>query len=452
LPGPSGRYGDTADTADDDAEDVRPPRPRLKVALTLGSIAVAAVALVAVPSARKWKGSGPVVPPPVKPPDPPQPPVPEPEVFNGKKGDKGDPTGTGPAQLPRASAALDKSREAWKRQGFTPDPSSEQENGWPKVLLQESTGLRFVRSATGYYLPEKWTHSEKLAEDHWPEGLTSPEGLEFRRIGGGEFTMRFVPGEPRKVILTGFYMQATEVTNGQFQRWIDSRLPPFPDMKQLDDWRQKVERLERAMKLEEKERGGGAAEKPAQHPAVGVDHDTASSFARWAHAQLPTEAQWEYAARSRGLNVRFPWLKEGQKEPDGIVQANTRDLAPENRIDSFIQTYPVGRFPDDLTAQGLADMGGSVKEWCRDVWGAPPPPTDEPLRDPCNLTPPPRAEEKEYLIRGGSFFYPAKEGDYDIRSRVHKGSRSRNLEVGFRLVVECPAAVAGGGDQRASVR
>ncbi|MFE7504275.1 formylglycine-generating enzyme family protein [Promicromonospora sp. NPDC057488] len=158
---------------------------------------------------------------------------------------------------------------------------------------------------------------------------------------------------------------------------------------------------------------GSGIEERGEHPVVQVAHEDAAAYAEWAGASLPTEAQWEYAARGGLDGAEFTW--GDQARPGGRLLANTWD-GPDFPWRStggsgWTRTAPVGSFPPNR--YGLFDMAGNVWEWTDDWWTERHPAAADACCAPAN----PRGGEAEAsrdprqpqfavprkVIKGGSF-------------------------------------------------
>jgi formylglycine-generating enzyme len=150
------------------------------------------------------------------------------------------------------------------------------------------------------------------------------------------------------------------------------------------------------------------------HPVVHVSWLDASAYAEWAGARLPTEAEWEYAARGGLVGQLFPWGND--LEPDGRHRMNVWQgkFPTENTLaDGYFGTAPVTAFPPN--GYGLHNPTGNVWEWCADWYD----PGYYRVSPAANPTGPDSGTNR--VMRGGSYLCHAS---YCRRYRV--GSRSAN--------------------------
>jgi sulfatase modifying factor 1 len=167
-----------------------------------------------------------------------------------------------------------------------------------------------------------------------------------------------------------------------------------------------------------------------KHPVVHVAWADAVAYAEWAGKGLPTEAEWELAARGGLDGARFAWGDE--EEPAGKVMANhwRGEFPVENRrANGYEGTSPVGAFPPN--GFGLYDMTGNVWEWTADRY-RPHAAADKPA---C-CTPPSPGEVERRVMKGGSHLCAP---NYCLRyrpaARQGQAIDSSTSHIGFRCVV-----------------
>jgi formylglycine-generating enzyme len=181
------------------------------------------------------------------------------------------------------------------------------------------------------------------------------------------------------------------------------------------------------------------------HPVVHVAFEDVQAYAQWAGKSLPTEAEWEFAARS-GLNsAEFVWGSD--LTPDGRQMANTwqGEFPWQNlRTDGFEKTAPVGTFP--ANGYGLYDMAGNVWQWTTDWFGTR---HEAAVASPCCIPDNPRGGPIEAsfdpaqpetriprkVVKGGSFLCaPSYCRRYRPAARHAQMIDSGMSHIGFRCV------------------
>ena len=194
------------------------------------------------------------------------------------------------------------------------------------------------------------------------------DGFDLVPIPGSDFIMGDLDGEPdetpRTVAVGPFRIMRFEVTNRQFRRFVaETRYVTDPERAGhghvwTDRWRA-VEGADWRHPAGPRSSTAGLDE----HPVVQVSANDAAAFARHYRLRLPSEAEWEFAAR--GLDGRrYPW-GDAPAEEGNLRRANfgTLECCAPSRRDGFARTAPVGRFAAGVSPFGLHDMAGNVWEW-----------------------------------------------------------------------------------------
>lgn len=243
-------------------------------------------------------------------------------------------------------------------------------------------------------------------------------GLAWVQIPAGTFEMGCVPDDtvcgidekPRHgvTITRAFQLLKAEVSVGQF-RGSNAPVPSQPS------WSSDV-----------------------RHPVVGVTWDEARAFCGWAGGRLPSEAEWEYAARGGQAGGMYPWGSSQAPLIAGRPAANVADEAARRSHptwtifggydDGFAQTAPAGSFA--ANGYGLVDIAGNVWEWTSDWY-------DRVYysRSP-KLDPPGPSSGSQRALRGGSWADHPKLLRASIRLRSAPENRSDFF--GFRCARDAP--------------
>jgi formylglycine-generating enzyme len=218
------------------------------------------------------------------------------------------------------------------------------------------------------------------------------------KIKGGEFLMGsndFYPEErpPRRVCVESFAIDSSPVTNAEFAKFVEATGYVTVAERAIDQGQYPGASPELCVPgsaVFRRTRGrvnladwsqwwvwtpgafwarplgpDSSIEALMDHPVVHVAYEDADAYSRWAGKQLPTEAEWEYAARGGLDGAIFTWGDEMM--PDRQIMANTwqGEFPWQNLLhDGFERTSPVGSFPPN--GYGLYDMAGNVWEWTSD--------------------------------------------------------------------------------------
>ena len=303
-------------------------------------------------------------------------------------------------------------------------------------------------------------------------------------IPGGTFLMgsdHFYPEEApaHSVTVSGFFMDVTAVTNAQFARFVaatgyisvaerplDPKAYPgaLPEQLQpgglvfvkprrrvnLDDFRNWWSYVPGAC-WRHPEGPGSSIDARVDHPVVQIAYEDALAYSQWAGKELPTEAEWEYAARGGLHAAAYSWGDEFT--PEGAYMANTwqGEFPWQNLLsDGFEGTAPVRSFPPNR--YGLFEMTGNVWEWTTDWYRAqhkkphahegccalvnPRGPSVEHSYDPAM----PKVHIPRKVLKGGSYLCaPNYCRRYRPAARYPQMIDTATCHIGFRCVIRGPA-------------
>jgi formylglycine-generating enzyme required for sulfatase activity len=242
--------------------------------------------------------------------------------------------------------------------------------------------------------------------------------VEMVYIPGGVFLMgeKDSTNNPlARVIVDGFFIDKYEVSNANYLRFVKATEHARPQYVQRrnpqDPW--KDSRFNHP-----------------SHPVVGVTWEDANTYCKWSGKSLPTQAQWEKAARGTDGN-KYPWGNSPSSEGN-LFKANFSQMArPGAKVptDGFEFTSPGGKCEQDTSVYGVKDLAGNVSEWCSDWFG----PVS---KDRSTTNPKGPATGVARILKGGNWQSISRFGDplAAAKSQYQKPTISA-WGLGFRTVI-----------------
>jgi formylglycine-generating enzyme len=239
--------------------------------------------------------------------------------------------------------------------------------------------------------------------------LSGKDGAPMILIPSGSFPMGVPPGDrdggrdeyPRhEVHLDDYYIDKYEVTNGRYKEFVKAtghRVPQNPKNPTRNLWQ-----------------GDAIAESLTDRPVVNVDWADANAYCKWAGKRLPTEAEWEKAAKGNN-DWRFPW---------GNVEPTAKHLNYNQKWIGEKTLMPVGSYEAGKSPYGVYDMAGNVWEWVND-WYDPKYYEKSP-----NTNPKGPETGTERVLRGSG--WQNETPTVRIFTRVDSDPAVRNESTGFR--------------------
>jgi formylglycine-generating enzyme required for sulfatase activity len=310
------------------------------------------------------------------------------------------------------------------------------------------------RSATDAALlaTQRYEAKKPAGKAESPEPLIGTESQVFVTVPEGSFAMGSEDsaypadgeGPVRQVSLSAFKISATAVTNTCFAEFVSATgwiteaeqqgssfvfggllpddFPPTQGVAAAPWWR-----LVEGADWRHPEGPQSTVAQRMDHPVVQVTWEDAVAYCEWADARLPTEAEWERAARGGLTGKRYPW--GDQREPEGEHRMNVfQGEFPGNNTaeDGFPGTAPADAYkPNGL---GLFNTCGNVWEWCGDFFD-PSFHVTGPRQDPCG---PPAGTHR--VMRGGSYLcHESYCWRYRVSARSANTAQSSAGNIGFRV-------------------
>ena len=254
------------------------------------------------------------------------------------------------------------------------------------------------------------------------------EDGEMVRVPSGTFLMGLTDEDPFdmqnagriRVSMSPFHIDRFEVTNAEYRAYLDS-LNRTTGQTRLPDstaWQSN----EAGVTWQEYFYGSTYAD----HPVVAVTWKEARAYCRWERKRLPTEAEWEYAARSGNVGGIYPWSGFNPQNRSGRYLANYDPGRAGKDADGYAFTAPVGSYPP--STWGIHDMSGNVAEWVADTYTAT-------YGQHSDLNPFwTESDESRHVVRGGSWSSNAFR--IGVGFRDYQPASDASPQIGFRCAVD----------------
>jgi formylglycine-generating enzyme len=290
-----------------------------------------------------------------------------------------------------------------------------------------------------------------------PAASTEARGESMVKLAGGTFLMGtdYPGGFPndgecpvREVYVSPFAIDRFPVTNAEFAQFVEAtgyrteaeqfgwsfvfwlQVPAARVEELVEDsvaaapWWNKV----RGAFWREPEGLGSSIDDRADHPVVHVSWNDAAAYAVWAGKSLPTEAEWEFAARGGRVQKLYPWGDELTPEGRHYCNIWQGEFPYRNTAeDGFVGTCPVDAFPPN--GYGLSSMTGNVWEWCSDWF------SNSFCADGVAQNPGGPAGGTARVMKGGSFLCHASYCNrYRVAARTANTPDSSASNIGFRCI------------------
>ena len=192
-----------------------------------------------------------------------------------------------------------------------------------------------------------------------PEGMVLIPAGEYM-MGADDANASKDKHPARKSHVDAFYIDIHEITNAQFQEFILADGYNTQEYWTKEGWEfiqkerftyvyptKEIYRIDQPLGF-----GQNSVSIEPDHPVIGVSWYEASAYAKWTGKRLPSEAEWEKAARGTDAR-RYPW-------------GDDFDFSKLNYFPHHEKLFPVGSYPEGVSPYGVFDMSGSVAEWCAD--------------------------------------------------------------------------------------